>query len=598
MDEIGERRRCTLLRTALMQRWGGSAHTVSRAGKPRTRDTLFSWDDQVEVRQTRGVILPAPMKCKIDHDRLEALAQGYPDQLAVALALDTIRNGATIGFHGDRTRSRVESNHASAIRAEREVLGLLEKDQRAGTLSQWYDVPPFQNFVGSPIGAVPKEGADGFRLVKDQSFSSVGPSVNESIEKVLLEYELFDDAVASVKAAGVGAKLIKMDVKSAFRTIGIRPHDWHLMGITWTFKDGKIRFAWDLAANFGCRRSPPAWDRIAKLIAWILRNIVRVPALAYFVDDYLIIVPCGDDPDVHMAAAMDLFEYLGVPLAREPEKLVHPTTSLTYLGVGMDTVSQRLFVPEEKRARITVELKKVLEGENITKKRLESIIGQLENIAKVMQPGRPFISRLRHKLARSFTRTRFTRIDSELRQDLKWWVKHIQAWEGWAFMNVGPWSRMEECSKVTTDACNIGQGGTNGTTGEWFSALWHDHELARAWVVSRISMPVMELRALVTAAKLWSHQWEGKRILFECDCEPVVVCVNKGHSRSPQMCELLRELSSLAIERNFVCRATHIAGADNVHADLLSRDRVQAFLQRSTSTLAFQTFLPGQHAQR
>ena len=50
-----------------------------------------------------------------------------------------------------------------------------------------------------------------------------------------------------------------------------------------------------------------------------------------------------------MDAAMALFEFLGIPLATEQEKLVGPARELTYLGVGFDTRAQRLFVPEKKR---------------------------------------------------------------------------------------------------------------------------------------------------------------------------------------------------------------------------------------------------------
>ena len=84
--------------------------------------------------------------------------------------------------------------------------------------------------------------------------------------------------------------------------------------------------------------------------------------------------------------------------------------------------------------------------------------------------------------------TAFTRIDTETRKDLVWWSEHIQPWDGWQFMNVGEWQSMADCT-VTTDACNTGQGGTNGTTLEWFAALWSQADLAKAWVEERISMP-------------------------------------------------------------------------------------------------------------
>ena len=90
---------------------------------------------------------------------------------------------------------------------------------------------------------------------------------------------------------------------------------------------------------------------------------------------------------------------------------------------------------------------------------------------------------------------------------------------------------------------------------------------------------------------------EGKRILFECDCEPVVSCINKGYSKSGKLCALLRELATSAIAGGFVFRAVHIPGKQNIHADLLSRGRVQDFLARSAFSQSSRTFLPGQSAR-
>jgi hypothetical protein len=103
----------------------------------------------------------------------------------------------------------------------------------------------------------------------------------------------------------------------------------------------------------------------------------------------------------------------------------------------------------------------------------------------------------------------------------------------------------------------------------------------------------MELHGVVTAARLWGHKWKGQRVLFNTDCQPVRDCINKGYSSVPKMCELLRELCTIAVQNDFVARAAHIAGVKNVFPDLLSRDRVQEFLARSNSSRHYQTHLPG-----
>jgi hypothetical protein len=187
-------------------------------------------------------------------------------------------------------------------------------------------------------------------------------------------------------------------------------------------------------------------------------------------------------------------------------------------------------------------------------------------------------------------------MDKETIQDLDWWLTHIGPWDGWAFMNVSEWTSPADVA-IATDASKTGQGGVNETTQKWFGALWSQRELDQAWIAKAISMPQLELHALVSAARLWGTEWRGLRVQFNCDCEPAVHCVNRGYSNSPPMCGLLRELCTLAHTHGFVFRAVHIAGATNTYPDLLSRDRVQGFLESSRWPIASRTLLLGQRTR-
>jgi hypothetical protein len=94
-------------------------------------------------------------------------------------------------------------------------------------------------------------------------------------------------------------------------------------------------------------------------------------------------------------------------------------------------------------------------------------------------------------------------------------------------------------------------------------------------------MPFKELFALVAAAATWGHMWQGKKINFRCDCQPVVAAISSSSSPVPEMMHLLRQLATLACTHGFAFRCTHIPGDDNVIADLLSRSSdTQALLAR------------------
>jgi hypothetical protein len=163
----------------------------------------------------------------------------------------------------------------------------------------------------------------------------------------------------------------------------------------------------------------------------------------------------------------------------------------------------------------------------------------------------------------------------------------------------------KECGEIVqrymqlhTDACERGGGAVCGSA--WWSYAWSEQQIqystrVRSFLereskivltdeskttsnIKRRSMPYLELLALVMAAATWGGNWNGKRILFHNDCEPVVAAVNKGSSKSPLLMGLIRSLHFIAAQHQFEFRLQHIPGVRNVNADLLSRGQVDVFL--------------------
>ena len=97
----------------------------------------------------------------------------------------------------------------------------------------------------------------------------------------------------------------------------------------------------------------------------------------------------------------------------------------------------------------------------------------------------------------------------------------------------------------------------------------------------RESMPWKEMYAIVRAAATWGERWRGRNVLIRCDCQPVVMAWQRGDSKSPGMADLIRTLLFLSATHDFHLAMLHIAGVDNVFADLLSRSQVETFLAQS-----------------
>jgi hypothetical protein len=206
-------------------------------------------------------------------------------------------------------------------------------------------------------------------------------------------------------------------------------------------------------------------------------------------------------------------------------------------------------------------------------KDLQSLTGKLNFAMQVVRPGRPYLGRIinqiRHLLQLSNNHLTQFPLPFTVKEDIKWWNNFIEKWNGVSIMYDVEWTSSIKL-ELYTDACMSGMGARYGN--EWFEMKWTIDHLNVAKRKIRVSMPFLELFALVSAAATWGKHWCGKRIIFYCDCEPVVKSLIKMSSRHPSMQHLIRLLSSYAAEYNFDFKCTHIAGVKNVAADVLSRD--------------------------
>ena len=112
-------------------------------------------------------------------------------------------------------------------------------------------------FAISPIGIIPKARQPGkWRLIVDLS-SPRGASINEAIsaDRCSLHYTKVDHVARAVLVLGRGTLLSKLDLKSAYRVVPVRPQDRPLLGIRW---NGQIFV--DGALPFGLRSAPKIFN--------------------------------------------------------------------------------------------------------------------------------------------------------------------------------------------------------------------------------------------------------------------------------------------------------------------------------------------------
>ena len=63
-----------------------------------------------------------------------------------------------------------------------------------------------------------------------------------------------------------------------------------------------------------------------------------------------------------------------------------------------------------------------------------------------------------------------------------------------------------------------------------------------------------------------------------CDNLPTVEFLNKGYTNKEPAATILRLITFESMSSNFILKASHIPGKQNVFADLLSRQKIEEFL--------------------
>ena len=403
----------------------------------------------------------------VDVDLLHTLLEPHPSVTFVAQVVSGLKHGFRIGYKGPRFPVQAP-NLSSAFLHPVAVDQALKKEIQAGRIAGPFDAPPFTDLRCSGLGLVPKDG-DSWRLIFHLS-APAGASVNDYIspDEFSLQYHTIDDAISILVRLGPNALMAKADIKNAFRLCPVHPCDWPLLGMRW-----RQQFFVDKCLPFGLRSSPFLFNLLADALQWCLSHYFGVQDSFHYLDDFFFAGPPAS-PACRTALSrfQSLCKQLGVPL--KPEKLVLPTTHLVFLGIHLDTVTQKASMPQDKLETLITLLQEHIEHyrfrRHVTKRSLLSLIGKLSFATKVIPAGRIFLRRLldlAHSAPDLDTTLLLTQ-DAVL--DINWWLLFARSWNGQAFFLDPTWSHSPEMDLYTDTSSEIGFGAYCG--GDWFHQKW------------------------------------------------------------------------------------------------------------------------------
>ena len=110
------------------------------------------------------------------------------------------KHGFDIGYEGPEHRQSTAENIPLTVGSEIQLWNKLMKEVKLKQVAGLYDNVPFDDYIQSPIGLVPKDGGDGVRLIFHLSYDYVRDG-NKSLnfhtprEKCTVAYKDLDYAV-------------------------------------------------------------------------------------------------------------------------------------------------------------------------------------------------------------------------------------------------------------------------------------------------------------------------------------------------------------------------------------------------------------------
>jgi len=490
------------------------------------------------------------------------MLQPHPDRRFVKFILQGIAEGFRIGFNFTKELKSSGGNMDSAYQNSEVVARYIQEEVSLGRMIGPLPAVVARRVHCSPFGVIPKGHTPGkWRLIVDLS-SPKKFSVNDGIDPswCSLSYVTVDRVASQAGRLGLGTLMAKVDVRSAYRIIPVKPEDRLLLGMRW---GGHIYV--DACLPFGLRSAPLIFTAVADGLEWIVKR-QGVQFIYHYLDDYIMLGAPGTSECLsNVRKLVEYCKLLGVPLAQE--KSEGPTTCLTFLGIEVDTEQMQLRLPREKLDRVRHLIKGFLGAPSALKSDLESLLGLLQHASRVVKPGRSFVRRLIEAIAPIKKKSHYVRMNVDVRSDLFWWDKFLVEWNG---VGVIP-SDDIPIAKLHSDAS--GAWGCAAVAGKsWFQLEWK--ERAREWHIA-----AKELLPIVLACLIWGKPWSGMRVQCYCDNMAAVEVVNGGYSKDEVMMHLVRCLFFTSEHFKFSVEAVHLPGSLNTVADALSRNYMSQFLQ-------------------
>ena len=230
-------------------------------------------------------------------------------------------------------------------------------------------------------------------------------------------------------------------------------------------------------------------------------------------------------------------------------------------------------VPPSKLQEVKSEILLWLRRTVISKKELQSLLGKLFWVGRVVKHSRVFLGRMLDQLRSMAGQpdNKKVKLLPETKKDIRWWANFLDHYNGIEMItNEDPIQlSYQQLLESPHEIC----AGDATPTG---ARAWHGYEywcgpLPEHLQDPQIPIHIKEFWTLIVSTKIWGDTWTGRAVVIYCDNDAVCEVIWKKKPKDQMMLSLLREFLFIVVSKKFFPVIRKISSKDNQLADHISR---------------------------
>ena len=536
--------------------------------------------------------------------------------------------GFPMGLDQSATLTPALANHGSAYQFYPWLDNFFSSGLARGGVTGPCGSAPFDNVMVSPLMTAAKKPSSR-RAVYDATYGQYSlnnstPSDHYLGVKTEYTYPKIEDFKNIILKCGVGSWLWKRDLARYYLQLPLDPTEYRFTGAVW-----RGLFFFFVSLMFGLRHSGLQGQRVTDAVCWVHRNLgleyvlpaaklrnsvvkhspgVQQPSSTHAgkavcsdvisqgreVRNKAIIPDFNPDKQIPFNSlnycddlgggegsfnkATSAFTAMGtllgeLGLEESSDKASPPAQQMTYLGVHFNTVEMTMSVPGEKLQEIRADLELWRRKTTIDHKSLQSILGKLFWISRVIKHSRPFMGRLLQQLRdmKDIKKGKRVPLSAESKKDLLWWATYMRTFNGVTVM-VNDSDTQQTLEQLMSSPFKVCAGdATLWGGGAWYGQQYWSREFPDFLKAREVAVHIKEFWAVICSCWMWGDDWADSVVYIFCDNDSVVDTIVNQKPRDSDMNTLLREFLYIVCLKKFSPIMRKIDTKLNFLADHISR---------------------------